>query len=433
MLTSWGNYPKTAYSNVIRPSWPADAIPFDASQCSFLPYGQGRSYGDSCLNENGILLQTSNLNRFISFDPISGILRCEAGITFKDILHTIVPHGWFLPIVPGTQFISLGGAIANDIHGKNHYRAGTFGRHVTCFELIRSDGTKRLCSMQNNSELFKATIGGLGLTGLILWAEIQLIPIKSAYLNVEKIKFKHIDDFFSLNQLSEKKFDYTVAWIDCTQREKSLGRGVFMRANFSDQGPLTTGSSHALSIPCNAPNFLLNHYTTKALGYLYYHKQRKATAEQFMPYQNFFFQLDAVRHWNRTYGNRGFLQYQCVVPVENSAAIKKFLRQVAFSKLGSFLSMLKIFGDLSSPGMLSFPCKGITLALDFPNNGKPTLDLLNELDTITMECGGRVYPAKDARMSGEAFQRYYPNWKDFLNYKDPKFSSNLWRRVTQTT
>ena len=426
---SWGNYPIVNPSNIWHIYWRDQEIPFNNVDNFFLCYAQGKSYGDSCLNENGILLDTKKLNRFISFDLQRGVIRCEAGITFAEILQIIVPNNWFLPVVPGTQFISLGGAIANDIHGKNHHHAGTFGRYVKCFELLKSDGTRLFCSPEHNSGLYKATIGGLGLTGFITWAEIELIPIKNPYLNVEYIKFKNINDFYQLNESSEKYFTYTVAWLDCASNGISLGRGVFMRANHSEQEINLSSPRRAFSIPCYFPSFVLNRYTIKTFNRLYYHKQHVLIKEEGLHYQSFFFQLDAIYHWNRIYGKKGFLQYQCIVPAEDQSIVNDLLKRIVKSGQGSFLSVLKTFGTVHSPGLLSFPKQGITLALDFPNRGQKTLSLLEELDVIVMKNNGRVYPAKDARMSSEAFKNYYPNWDSFQKYKDPKFNSNFWRRV----
>ena len=428
---SWGNYPRVKPAKICPIYWRNQDIAFANMDEEVLCYAQGKSYGDSCLNENGILLDTKPLNRFISLDVKTGLLRCEAGITFSDILKLIVPKGWFLPVVPGTQFISVGGAIANDIHGKNHHQAGTFGRYVTGFELLRSDGTRLFCSPKQNQDLFCATIGGLGLTGLITWAEMQLIPIQSPFLAVELIKFDHLDDFYRLNEISEKSFSYTVAWLDCAATGKSLGRGIFMRANHSEPPTQKPTSRRSFSIPCFFPHFVLNRYSIKAFNWLYYHKQHASIQTVLCHYQSFFFQLDAVHHWNRIYGKRGFLQYQCLVPEENKLAIHEMLKRIVKSGQGSFLSVLKKFGQLKSPGMLSFPRMGITLALDFPNRGEHTLSLLKELDSIVLQNQGSVYPAKDARMASATFKQYYPNWEDFLKHKDQKFNSNFWRRMME--
>lgn len=433
MVSSFGNFPKIKNQRIIDLYWRDEIISFQTFGQTILPHGQGRSYGDSCLNENGILISTQHLNRFIIFDTNKGILECEAGITLSEILELIVPHGWFLPVLPGTKFVSVGGAIANDIHGKNHHLAGTFGNHVLNFQLLRSDGEKYICSSHENPELFHTTIGGLGLTGLILSATLQLKPFTSTLLETEYIKFKNLEEFFTISQQSENHFEYIVAWLDCVSGEKNLGRGIFMRANtfyrerVEDRKPK---KKPRLAIPFYFPSFTLNHYSIKAFNNFYYHNKSKKIGIQLVPYEAFFFPLDSIQNWNRIYGKNGFLQYQCVIPHKYVSHIKEILKAIVANGHGSFLSVLKTFGDRSSKGMLSFPIKGVTLALDFSYRGEETLTLLNRLDDIVMACGGRVYPAKDARMSASAFKTFFPNWDEFSNWIDPKFSSSFWRRVT---
>lgn len=433
MPTSWGNFPKVKHTRVIDLYWRDQPIPFENFTQPVLAYGQGRSYGDSCLNESGILISTRHLNRFIHFDHATGILECEAGITLKEILDVIIPAGWFLPVLPGTQFVSLGGAIANDVHGKNHHSAGSFGNHVINFELLRSNNEKFHCSREENLELFHTTIGGLGLTGIILSASIQLKPLQSTYLDTQYLKFRNLEEFFEINQQSESQYEYTVAWLDCVSDGKNLGRGIFMRANHADTKSFYEPSKKSrLSVPFNFPSFALNQYSVKAFNHFYYHAQAKKIGAHLVPYDAFFFPLDSIQHWNRIYGKKGFVQYQCVIPVEYALRIKDILQSIVESGQGSFLSVLKTFGDIPSQGLLSFPMQGVTLALDIPYRGKSTLALLNHLDAIVMSYGGRVYPAKDARMSAAAFKSYYPHWDSFSEWIDPQFSSSFWRRVTKT-
>lgn len=431
---SWGNYPSA--QQVAHPlSWRSDPLPEAAEGGSCLPFGQGRSYGDSCLNDGGTLLPTARLNHFLAFDRTTGILRCESGVTLDEILRLIVPQGWFLPVTPGTRFVSVGGAIANDIHGKNHHRAGTFGCHVRSLDLLRSDGSRRQCSRETHADWFRATIGGLGLTGLIASAEIQLKPIMNPLMMVETIKFGDVDEFLGLALASESDHEYTVAWIDCRSQGSTLGRGHFIRANHAGAQPGHVPSQRPrrrLTMPVYAPGFVLNHYTIAAFNALYFHRQRRKHQRQLVHYEPFFYPLDAISHWNRIYGRRGFFQYQCVVPYSDDLqALKAILKAIADAREGSFLSVLKTFGAIRSPGMLSFPRPGVTLALDFPNRGPRTLALLERLDGITRAHGGAVYPAKDARMSARSFQHYYPQWSTFSDYVDHGFSSSFWRRVSQ--
>ncbi len=429
---SWGNYPQV--DQQVRPfAWRQEPLPLPETAAGSLPRGLGRSYGDSCLNDGGTLLDTTRLNHFIDFDRETGVLRCEAGVSLEAILETCVPLGWFLPVCPGTKFVTVGGAIANDIHGKNHHRAGTFGRHVGGFELLRSDGQRLFCSEHENRTWYAATIGGLGLTGLITWAEIRLRPIASPMIDQESVRFGNLDEFFDLATESDARFEYTVAWIDCLARGSSLGRGIFMRGNHSENpAPLVAaGGRSSAAIPCFAPGFLLNRLSIRAFNQLYYHRQRRRVVSRPLHFDPFFYPLDSIGHWNRLYGRRGFLQYQYVVPVEGAReATREILTRIASSDEGSFLSVLKVFGDLPSPGILSFPRPGTTLALDFANRGRPTLQLLNELDEIVRRCRGRVYPAKDARMSAEAFRDYFEECGRFSEFIDPAISSSFWRRVT---
>lgn len=436
MTTSWGNYPKVKHANIIELNWRDDDFAFLQTNKKFLAHGQGRSYGDCCLNENEILISTKRLNRLISFDAGKGILECEAGMTLAEILDFVVPHNWFLPVLPGTKFVSVGGAIANDVHGKNHHRAGTFGKHVISFELLRSNGEKLICTPEKNSELFYATIAGIGLTGIILSAKLKLKSIQSSMLAVEYIKFQNLNEFFALAQSSEEKYEYTVAWLDCVADGKDFGRGIFMRGNHEERrvgkGALATCSPPAKkSIPFYFPQFALNRYSVKAFNHLYFHRQAMKKNIQSVTIDSFFFPLDAIKNWNKIYGKRGFVQYQCVIPESNAKQISKVLKTIVQAGQSSFLSVLKTFGDVKSPGMLSFPKKGVTLALDLPFRGEKTLKLLKDLDSMVIDAGGRIYPAKDACMNSNAFKIFYPQWQDFSKYIDPKFSSSLWRRVTQ--
>ncbi|OPX33088.1 FAD-binding oxidoreductase [candidate division KSB1 bacterium 4484_188] len=430
---SWGRYPRVKPEQVVKLYWRDEIPDLTIFSSPVLAYGLGRSYGDCCLNENGVLLDTAGLNRYISFEPGKGLLRCEAGVSFADIVEKFVPRGWFLPVIPGTKFVTVGGAIANDVHGKNHHRAGTFGRFVPRFELLRSTGERVICSLRKNTGLYKATIGGMGLTGLITWAEILLKPIPSAFIDVEYIKFSTLEEFFALSESSEKDFEYSVSWVDCTTHGENLGRGIFMRGNHADpekhQLPAEP-KSRRLTFPVNAPNFLLNNFTVKVFNSVFYRKQKNKISRKIVHYNPYFYPLDAILKWNRMYGKRGFFQYQCVVPfADGDAAIREILERIGRSGNASFLAVLKTFGNISSPGMLSFPRPGVTLALDMPNQGEKSLKLFKKLDEIVMQAGGALYPCKDARMPGEVFKNSYPAWKDFVQYIDPKFSSSQWRRL----
>jgi FAD/FMN-containing dehydrogenase len=430
---SWGRFPEASHE--ARPIfWRGYEQAALISNKTVLPFGLGRSYGDVCLNNGGIIIPTRGLNRLISFDPETGILRCEAGVSLAEIIDFAIPRGYFLPVTPGTKIVTIAGAVANDVHGKNHHKSGTFGRHVNCFELLRSDGTRLICSSEENPELFAATIGGIGLTGLITWVELRLRPINNRLIDTVSIKFKNLDDFYRLSDKYENDFEYTVSWIDCMAGGKSLGRGIFMAGNHASKEYGSklevSGKAGGPVIPIEFPGFVLNSLSIRLFNLLYYNKQIRKKKRMLVDIDPFFYPLDSIDSWNRVYGKCGPLQYQCVVPAEDSSIIRSILQKIASSGLGSFLAVLKMMVDISSPGMLSFPKKGVTLALDFPVKGQKTFGLFKELDKIVRESGGRLYTAKDACMSAEDFKVYYPNWGKFSEYVDPGFSSSMWRRLT---
>ena len=425
---SWGRYPQVQHTRVVPVSWRSAPPELATIPGTVLPFACGRTYGDSCLNDQGSLLDVTGLDRFISFDESRGVLRCEAGVTLAEILALAVPRGWFVPVVPGTRWVSIGGAIANDIHGKNHHRAGTFGSHVACFELLRSSGERVLCSPDTNAEMFRATVGGLGLTGLVLWAEIRLKRIPGAAITMERIRFSCLAEFFQLSE-TDQQYEYTVAWVDCLARGKWLGRGLFIRGDHAAGEPRAP-SGLGRNIPREMPSGLINRLTVAGFNALYYRSQLRSTIRSRVSYEPFFFPLDGIANWNRLYGKRGLLQYQCVIPEPAEESLASMLHEVSGSAEAPSLAVLKRFGALKSPGMLSFPKPGITLAIDFANKGPSTLALLERLDELVRNTGGSVYPAKDARMSVASFRRFYPGWESFAPHLDPKFSSSFWRRVT---
>jgi FAD/FMN-containing dehydrogenase len=398
---------------------------------SRLAVGLRRSYGDSCLNSAGGLIEMSGLDRVIAFDPSTGVLRAESGITFSEILRFVVPKGWFLPTTPGTRLVTVGGAIANDVHGKNHHRAGAFGRHVRSLGLVRSDRGKLVVTAEGDSALFASTIGGLGLTGIIEWAEFQLVRIGSAFLEVETIPYDNLDVFWALADESVARFEHTVAWIDCLSQGAERGRGIFSRANWAEDGLYEPHDERTWKrVPFDAPEFALNSLTIGAFNKLYFRANKARAGRSRQHYASFFYPLDAIHDWNRLYGRRGMLQYQCVVPRRRERdAIANLLDVIGSSGQASFLAVIKTFGDLDSPGLLSFPRAGATLALDFPYRGDATLALMSHLDAIVAEAGGALYPAKDGRMSGEMFRRSFPRWEGMS--KDPGADSDFWRRVVE--
>lgn len=427
---SWGRYPKL--SAEVRPLFWKEDFPLSvAPDNKVLAVGMGRSYGDVCLLQNGTLLETPNLDRLISFDPETGLLRCEAGVTLAQILDFAVPRGWFLPVSPGTKYVTVGGAIANDIHGKNHHVAGTFGLHTPCFELVRSDGVQVYCSRTENPEWYAATIGGLGLTGMITWAEVHLRPIVSRRIRYRSTRFVGVEEFVALSQASAHE-EYSVAWIDCVAQGSNFARGLFMQGQHDEQpGPLTPLAKPKIALPFDLPAVALNRATVGAFNTLYYHKQLGKRRTGLIDYEPFFYPLDRILQWNRLYGRQGLLQFQCVLPWESAVlGMIQLLKAITASGLASFLAVIKVFGEAVSPGIMSFPIPGITLALDFPIRRELSFDLLDRLAAITADLDGRMYPAKDSCMSATQFQKFYPQWQQFSAYMDPAFSSSFWQRVT---
>ena len=395
-------------------------------------HGLGRSYGDVCLTKNGTMLVTTGINRLIDFDSEGGKIVAEAGVTLDEILQLITEKGWFLPVVPGTRYVTLGGAVANDIHGKNHHKVGSFGNFVKRFGLVRSNGEDLICSEDINKDLFHATIGGLGLTGVITWVEISLSPIKSKFIEISTERFEHIQDYWTVNRELEKDWEYTVAWIDCLSNKKKLGRGVFLSGKHTAKAPNQINyKDRKITFPLEPPFSFVNSLTGNLANTLYY-RVNSSKKSSIKHYQPFMFPLDAVNKWNRVYGRRGFFQYQCVFPRKDSKyGTEEVLKIIRKSNEKSYLGVVKNFGDIESKGILSFTRPGTTLALDFPNKGEDTLNLFRKLDSIVTELKGALYPAKDARMSGEIFRASFPRYEEFSKFIDPKFSSSFWERVSE--
>ncbi len=427
---SWGRYP--LYAADIKPlHWQGD-FPrvIDGVHHGALAVGMGRSYGDSCLLQNGTLMPTTSMNRLLDFDMETGILTAEAGITLAQILDFCVPRGFFLPVSPGTKYVTLGGAIANDIHGKNHEAAGSFGCHVPAFELVRSDGTRLHCTPTENPDFYAATIGGLGLTGVITWAQLRMKPIVSRVIDYEGIQFHGIDEFLAIKK-QYSQVEYTVAWLDCVSTGKNFARGVFMLGDHSKvPGELKPSPKPKLVFPMEAPGFMLNKLTISAFNTVFFHKQLKAHVKTTQDYEPFFYPLDAVLKWNKMYGKRGLVQFQFAIPWEHAEeGTIAILKEITKSGLASFLAVLKTFGDVPSVGMMSFPLPGFMFALDFPIKPGITFPLMERLGDMTRDYGGRLYPAKDACMTPSQFQTYYPQWERFSRFKDPALTSSFWERV----
>jgi FAD/FMN-containing dehydrogenase len=425
---SWGRLTRPL-ERAARPRHRAEAAALAAGAAPRLAVGMGRSYGDSCLAAGAGIVDMTGLDRLLAFDPATGLLEVEAGATLDAVMRFCVPRGFFPATTPGTRQVTVGGAIANDVHGKNHHRAGTFGRSVRRLTLARSDRGIITCSPTEEAGLFAATVGGLGLTGIILTATIALSPIRSSELEVETIPFGDLDAFFALAAASEAGFEHTVAWIDAAGRGKSFGRGLFSRANWAADGARVAHRTGRLAVPVEPPLSAVTPLTTRAFNALYFARGRAGAGRARLAYGPFFHPLDGVADWNRLYGRRGFFQYQCVLPPASARdGAAALLDAVTAAGAGSALSVLKTFGDVPSPGLLSFPMPGTTLALDLPARGASTEALLARLDAVVREAGGRLYPAKDARMPRDLFQDRYPV-AAFARHLDPACTSDFWRRV----
>lgn len=431
-LMSWGRVLRERH-HVAKPRFGDELRGMIAALSADAPglaVGMRRSYGDSNLNPSGRVIDMTGLDRIMFFDRATGVMRAEAGLSLSQALQVLVPAGWFLPTTPGTRFVTLGGAVANDVHGKNHHAAGTFGASVTRLMLMRTDGAAH--ELAPGDPLFHATIGGLGLTGVIAWVEFRASRIPSAHLDAHDTAFNRIEDYFDIAAEKKESFEHTMAWVDCSTNGAKLGRGIFSSANWSPHGDLATHPDQPRrTIPLDAPDFTLNALSVRAFNSVRHELKRMRHGPCHTHYEPFLYPLDGIAHWNRLYGARGFYQYQCVLPPETArAAVTDLLEAIVASGQGSPLAVLKDFGPAPAAGMLSFPMEGTTLALDFRNQGERTLRLMSDLDRIVAQAGGRLYPAKDGRIPAQMFQAGFPKWQDFRAYVDPGLSSAFWRRVS---
>lgn len=426
-IYSWGLYPK-----IESEIYPLRNIEFLRETLKkvndIISYGNGRSYGDSALNSK--ILLCKDYNYFIEFDEKKGELKAQAGVLLSEILNVIVPKGWFLTVTPGTKYITLGGAIASDVHGKNHHKDGCFSECVEEIKLMKADGDIVVC--KKNDNLFKATCGGMGLTGVILEAKIRLKKINSIFINQLVVKTKNLEETFEAFE-QYAFYPYSVAWIDCLAKRDSIGRCLLMAGDFADDGNLIYKRKAKLNVPFNFPNFALNKWSVKAFNFLYYNKNLRTQDNQLVDIDKFFYPLDAIDNWNRIYGRNGFTQYQFILPKDSSLqGLKKILTEISDSGKGSFLAVLKLYGK-ENDNYLSFPMEGYSLALDFKIESG-LFELLNKLDKIVLEYGGRIYLTKDARVSKEIFEKGYPNlfkFKEIRAQVDPlkKFNSLQSKRL----
>ena len=438
-LSGWGRYPRRL-ATVLCPQDIAEAIPPLAAQ--MIARGQGRSYGDAALLGDGIVMLTEQLSRFVSFDELTGLLTAQAGTTLAEVIREFLPRGWFPAVVPGTKHVSLGGCVAADIHGKNHHRDGAFGAHVKEIEIVLANRSRQRCSAETEPALFWSTVGGMGLTGLVTEVVLQLVPVESSYLRVQHHRAHDLDASFEMLADEASDDHYTVAWIDCLAGAGKLGRSVLMRGHHACRADLSgkmrprpfASPRRQYNLGFDFPSRALNSAGIRAFNEFYFRLQARRSRPFIAHYESFFFPLDRLGNWNRMYGKRGFVQYQCVLPTaEARRGMQSLLEALARAGRSSFLSVLKRFGP-AGRGLLSFPIEGYTLTLDLPVSDPGLFPFLDTLDAIVLKHGGRVYLAKDARLKPEIFRQMYPRIAEWLAIKrrvDPenRFSSDLARRL----
>lgn len=382
----------------------------------FIPRGNGRCYGDASLAEQTI--NTLKYDKILSFDTANGIFECQSGLMLDQVLEVIVPKGWFLPVTPGTKFITVGGAVGSDVHGKNHHVDGAFSNHIIEMDVMLASGEVITCSPERYTDLFEATCGGMGLTGLVTRVKFRLKKIETSYIRQKQIKAANLEEIIRLFD-EYKHYTYSVAWIDCLKKGKHFGRSILILGEHAKvdelpekkkKDPLKLPSRKQITFPFNLPSWVLNSFTVKLFNFLYYGKNLKREINNVVSYEPFFYPLDAILHWNRGYGKKGFVQYQFVLPLHAKQGLIEILNRISDRGLGSFLAVLKIFGRQDS--LISFPAEGYTLALDFPVR-KGLFEFLDELDQVVLQYGGRLYMSKDARMKPEVLQAGYPRLEEF--------------------
>jgi len=440
LIANWGNYP-VIEANEDFFAFPEQLAELLSRPDAFIPRGNGRCYGDASLAGNTI--STLKFDKILSFDTKEGVFECQSGLTLDQILEVVVPAGWFLPVTPGTKFITVGGAVASDVHGKNHHVDGSFSNHIQDMDVVLADGKTLTCSPEVHGDLFEATCGGMGLTGIISRVRFRLKKIETSYIRQKQIKADNLEELIHLFE-EYGHYTYSVAWIDCLKKGKNFGRSILMlgeHAQLKDlninqqRDPLKLPGKKQINFPFNLPSWVLNAYTVKAFNFLFYAKNVKKEINNIIGYEPFFYPLDAILHWNRGYGKRGFVQYQFVLPLDAKQGLVEILHRISEKGLGSFLAVLKVFGKQES--IISFPKEGFTLALDFPVR-EGLLDFLDELDQIVLQNGGRLYMSKDARMKPEMMKAGYPElnkFKEIVRKYNPysKIHSNQSDRLLLTT
>lgn len=427
-ITNWSNYPSVeAYIHKFDHEQQLKGI-LASGNDGFIVRGSGRCYGDASLAKN--IIDGTTYNNFLSFDRGQGILECQSGVTLSEIIDVFLPQGWFIPVTPGTKFITIGGAIASDVHGKNHHKEGSFSNHILSMRIYTGAGEVIECSKTRNSELFYATCGGMGLTGVVLSAKIRLKKVVNGYIERNTEKAQNLDQIFE--KFMQNDNTYSMAWIDCFQKKNSLGKSILFSGEHSQDPQISkkVKRKKTATMPFNFPAFTLNKFSIKAFNYLYYAKH--STSKDLIDFDTFFYPLDSILQWNRLYGKKGFVQYQFVLPLESSReGLGIILKKIESQNLGSFLAVLKLFGEQND--LINFPMRGFTLALDFPVR-RSTFRFLNELDHIVHDFGGRIYFSKDARGKPELLKKGYPKFDEWMNIvkqynPEGRFRSDLAKRL----
>ncbi len=414
-IANWGNYPVMESDEKLF-SFDDQLQEIIRTSGHFIPRGNGRCYGDASLSTETI--NTLKYDKILSFDTVNGIFECQSGLVLDQVLEVIVPKGWFLPVTPGTKFITVGGAVGSDVHGKNHHVDGCFSNHVIEMDVVLANGQTTTCSPQQHTDLFEATCGGMGLTGLITRIKFRLKKIETSFIRQRQIKAANLEELIRLFE-EYQHYTYSMAWIDCLKKGKDFGRSILIVGEHATvnelkeqhrNDPLALPRKKSISFPFNLPSWVLNTWSVKAFNFLYYAKNFKKEINNLVPYEPFFYPLDAILHWNRGYGKKGFVQYQFVLPLHAKEGLIDILNRISDKGLGSFLAVLKVFGKQES--LISFPFEGFTLALDFPVR-KDLFAFLDELDQVVLRYGGRLYMSKDARMRPEILEAGYPRLEEF--------------------